>query len=291
MGVGNVTRHQRFLLLSGALVALGTVVALAVQRRTGPSRCDSGWVNVGARCCAPGQSIAGGHCAGTPSQCPPGFHRALSRMAGCVFDARRIQIGPTTLKAGPNDWQSEQVPPIDRQVGALLVDATEVDGERWQACAVAHRCVPKPIVEPGQPVTNLSVDEARSFCAAAGGRLPTLDERMAVAVGNESRRYPWGQTGLVCRRAVFGVTSGPCAEKGSEPDLAGSHPDGKSPEGLLDLSGNVAELAVDDQQRAWACGGSFRSKTALELKSWACSLFLAPADDVGLRCVYDLSVQ
>ena len=286
-----LVRHKRLLLLIGGAVVLVAVVLVAVHRRTGPSRCDSGWVNAGARCCAPGQSIASGHCVGTPSQCPPRFHRAMTQATGCAFDAQRIRVGPTTLKVGPNDWQSEQVPQIDRQVGALMVDATEVDGERWQACVAAHRCVPKPIVEPGQPVTRVTVDEARSFCAALAGRLPTLDERMAVAVGNESRRYPWGQTGLVCRRTVFGITNGPCAEKGSGPDVAGSHPDGQSPEGVLDLSGNVAEMAVDERQRAWACGGSFRSKTALELKSWACSLFLGPADDVGFRCVYDASIQ
>jgi formylglycine-generating enzyme len=287
MGTGDVTRRKRLLLLVGGIAALGAVVTFAVHRRSGPRHCGSGWVNAGARCCAPGQSMANGHCVGTPNQCPPGFHPSTSEAAGCVFDARRVRVGPTALKVGPNDWQSEQVPRVDRQVGALLVDATEVDGERWRACAAAHRCAPRSIVEPGQPITQVTPDQARSFCAAAGGRLPTLEERTAVAAGNESRRYPWGQTGLVCRRAVFGVTSGPCADKGTGPDVVGSHPDGQSPEGVLDLSGNVAELAVDDQQRTWACGGSFRSKTALELKSWTCSLFMGPSDDVGFRCVYD----
>ncbi len=279
-------RQKQLLLLVGGVVALGTVVVLAIHRRSGPSRCDAGWVNLGARCCAPGQSIADGHCVGTPNQCPSGFHRAAMPAEGCVFDVRRIRVGPTTVKVGPNDWQSEQVPRIDKQVGELVVDATEVDGERWWACVAEHRCAPKGTREPGQPVTRVTLDEARSFCQAAGGRLPTLDERMAIAVGSESRRYPWGQTGLVCRRATFGVTSGPCAEKGSQPDVTGAHQAGQSPEGVMDLSGNVAELALDERQRAWACGGSFRSKTALELKSWACSLFLRAADDVGFRCVY-----
>jgi hypothetical protein len=109
---------------------------------------------------------------------------------------------------------------------------------------------------------------------------------MAMATGAQSRRFPWGQTGLACRRAAYGVVAGPCAEQGNQPDVTGCHEDGRSPEGLFDLSGNVAEIAVDAQGKAWACGGSFRSRTALELKSWACVAFEGPADDVGFRCAY-----
>ena len=280
--------HLRWLLVAGAVVVGATVVGLALRRRTAPNRCDAGWLQLGARCCAPGQSLLGGHCTGAPSQCAAGFHQAPAPHFGCVIDAARIRVGPTRLKLGPNDWQSEQVPRIDQIVSALLVDACEVNGERWQTCVAQHQCAARTIAELGQPITNVTPTEAQAFCAAAAGRLPTLAERMAIAVGSESRRYPWGQTGLVCRRATFGIVAGPCAEQGHEPDVTGAHADGKSPDGVLDLAGNVAELAVDELNRAWACGGSFRSKTALELKSWACSLCLAPAPDVGFRCVYDL---
>jgi formylglycine-generating enzyme required for sulfatase activity len=191
------------------------------------------------------------------------------------------------LKLGPNDWQSEQVPRIEKQVGTLWVDETEVSNEQWSVCAETNACPIKPLSEPGQPVANLTVEDAQRFCAANGGRLPTLEERIALSAGGDSRRYPWGQTGLVCRRAVFGVKHGPCAEGGTQPDVTGGHAAGRSSDGLFDLSGNVAELAIDAQQRAWACGGSFRSTTALELKSWACALFLGATDDVGFRCVYD----
>ena len=80
---------------------------------------------------------------------------------------------------------------------------------------------------------------------------------MALAAGAQSRRYPWGQTGLVCRRATFGIIAGPCAENGSQPDIAGSHPDGQSPEGVFDLSGNVAELALDAEGQALGLRGQF----------------------------------
>jgi len=275
-----------WLLLIGSAI-LGGVVLLASKRHTGPNRCDPGWVHLGARCCAPGQRLLGGACAGEPAHCPRNFHHAKSPTTGCARDPDRVRFNGAFLSLGPDDWQSVQVPPIERRVAALWVDTTEVTYEQWQACVDTKRCAPKPPGEPGQPVVGVTPLEARQYCAAHGGRLPTVEERIALAAGSESRRYPWGQTGLVCRRAMYGVSNGPCAEGGSQPDVTGAHTAGHSPEGVLDLSGNVAEIALDAQQRVWSCGGSFRSNTASELKSWACSLFLGTTDDIGFRCVYD----
>jgi formylglycine-generating enzyme required for sulfatase activity len=280
----SMTKIWPLLLGAGAFT---TVIALALMRHSGPTRCDKGWANLGPRCCAPNQVLRSGHCVGDPRECPAGFHRALAPPTGCVRDARRVRIERTHVRIGPNDWQSEQVPIIDKQVGPFWSDAIEVTYDQWRACAATTHCNALPFSEPGQPVVNVTPEQAQDYCHASGGRLPTLEERMALAAGSESRRYPWGQTGLVCRRAVFGVSEGPCAEGGTQPDLAGSHIDGQSPQGVLDLAGNVAELAVDSQLRVWMCGGSFRSRSALELKSWSCSLFLGGTDNVGFRCVYE----
>lgn len=276
-------------LLFAAPVALGVVLTLAVRRHKSPSHCDAGWVNEGPRCCAVGQSLKDGSCIGAPKYCPSGFHRAIGNLPGCVIDAKRVRVGPVILSIGPNDWQSENVPRIDANVPVFEVDVAEVNYERWQSCVSASRCRSSVTVEPGQPITAITSAEAQAFCNFSGGRLPTLNEHMAMAAGAQSRRFPWGQTGLVCRRATFGVVAGPCGEKGNQPDVAGSHLDGQSPEGALDLSGNVAELALDADGKAWACGGSYRSRTALELKSWACVLASGPESDLGFRCVYDVS--
>lgn len=281
-----IPKKHLWLLFAG-VIALVIVVVVAGMRHVAPSRCDAGWLSIGARCCARGQSLVNGRCSGQPARCPAGFHLARSPGSGCVSDARRLRFGGTLLRVGPNDWQSEQAPHIQAQVTAFWVDATEVNGEQWHACVEAKRCPPRDTGEPGQPVVHITPQQAQAFCAAHDGRLPTLEQRIALSAGGESRRYPWGQTGLVCRRAVFGVTHGPCAQNGTSPDVTGAHTAGQSPEGVLDLAGNVSELTMDAQGRAWSCGGSFRSNTALELKSWACSLFLRDTDDIGFRCVYD----
>ena len=93
----------------------------------------------------------------------------------------------------------------------------------------------------GRAASYVTLDEARAICAAHGGRLPTEDEWIVAAAGDKPRRYPWGDTGAVCRRAAWGLTRGPCANGATGPDTVGAHPDGATPLGIEDLAGNVAE--------------------------------------------------
>jgi formylglycine-generating enzyme required for sulfatase activity len=143
--------------------------------------------------------------------------------------------------------------------------------------------------------------EAQAFCEGKGGRLPTEDEWIVAAVSamNPPRRYPWGDTGAVCRRAAWGLKDGPCAHglREAGPDTVGAHPDGDTPLGLHDMAGNVAEWVSDDvsgegprntSEAGIAKGGSWSSALAAELRIWA-RLELEPESHdsrVGVRCVY-----
>jgi formylglycine-generating enzyme required for sulfatase activity len=96
---------------------------------------------------------------------------------------------------------------------------------------------------------------------------------------------------LVCRRAAFGLLQGPCASQseskaGTSAELVGSRPDGASPEGVLDLAGNVAEWTREGGGGYSARGGSFRSTSAAELKSWASLGARDKALHIGFRCAY-----
>ena len=280
-----LNRWQLAALLAFGCIAVASVVKFARRQHSDPSHCAPGWVNWGPRCCFDGQTLHDGSCVGPARVCPAGFHATASE--GCAIDSERVHILATTLSMGPNDWQAEPMAPMATNVPEFWVDRSEVTIEKWRASVEQSKFATRVEGEPGQPVTRVTPEQAAYYCNQNGGRLPRLNERMALCAGAQARRFPWGQTGLVCRRATFGVVSGPCGERGTQPDVTGSHPDGQSPERVLDLSGNVAELALDAAGRAWACGGSFRSRTALELKSWACVLATAPADDIGFRCVYD----
>jgi formylglycine-generating enzyme required for sulfatase activity len=202
---------------------------------------------------------------------------------------KRIETG--AFLVGPNDWESEHVLSEQGVVPEFWMDSVEVTWERFWPCVAQQRCKvhvnASGAYEPGQPVVGIDVEGARAFCAFASGRLPRREEWLRVAAGAQSNRFPWGQTGLVCRRAVYGLVNGPCAEGGTGPEWSGSRPDGMSKDGLLDLVGNVAELVEARDGIVEIRGGSFRSDHAAVLKSWSAEPYRGPREDVGFRCVYD----
>ena len=271
-----------------ALAAIGGVVRLAERERADPARCGAGFSPSQGRCCPEGQRASHGHCAGRVTSCPPGLHAAASRR-GCAADERRLTYTGGRLSIGSDDWQTEgAVQPRTALVAPFALDATEVTVERWEHCVRAGACRAVNDVEPGLPVTGVDAKEAERFCRLENGRLPTGDEWLFAAMGVEGRRFPWGTTGLVCRRVVFGLVDGPCATGGGV-ELTGTRPDGATPEGALDLVGNVAEWTTERDGTHVARGGSYLSVAAVELKSWSAEATRKATRYIGFRCAYDVS--
>jgi sulfatase modifying factor 1 len=273
-----------------ALMATGggifAVIRVAAREHEDPARCGVGLVPVHARCCAPGQAVTSGHCVGDPSSCPVGMHVAEGRN-GCVVDGRTVAFKGGRLSLGAEDWQADGVVQAHTAlVGPFRMDTAEVTVERWTHCVRAGACRAVDDTEPGAPIAGVDPKEAERFCRFEEGRLPTGDEWLFAAMGPDARRFPWGPTGLVCRRAAFGLEDGPCTHGGGR-EIAGSRPDGATPDGLLDLAGNVAEWTTERDGSHVARGGSFASHAALELKSWAAETASPRARYVGFRCAYD----
>jgi formylglycine-generating enzyme required for sulfatase activity len=189
------------------------------------------------------------------------------------------------------DWEAEgRVPARNAAVAAFDIDVYEITESAYGQCRSDGRCGEVALSgEPGRALTGLTRAEARTYCEARAGRLPTEDEWMWAAAGASSRRYPWGDTGAVCRRGAWGIRSGPCGYGASGPEIAGTHPDGASPQGVQDLAGNAAEW-VEAAEGGLAHGGSWASGFAAELRTW----YARPLPDaersveIGARCVYDV---
>jgi sulfatase modifying factor 1 len=289
---------KRRLAIAAALVAGAALVAIVAARglRDGgePSRCADGLIALGPRCCGEGQRQDGGRCTGTPSRCADAQEATPD---GCVprEAGERLAIGGGRLRIGPGDWEAQGVvKPHEADVASFELDVFEVTEARWGRCARAAVCQTLGLSgEPGRPVTGVTCGEAATFCRFASGRLPSRDELAFAMSGESGLRYPWGDTGAVCRRAAWGLASGPCASGGAGPDLAGAHPDGKSREGLHDLAGNVAEWTTSPEARegfADVLGGSWADGEAAALRGWNLRTVPLAAREptIGFRCAYTL---
>jgi len=263
-----------------AAVVVSLAVAGALRGRDEGARCGPGFEARGPRC-----AVAGGGCP-APLETTP---------RGCDAPDRRVTVPAASVAVGPSDWEAEgRVAPRTIGVRGFEIDAFEVTRGRWRDGRDGLDPAARgPDEDAARAASGMTRDEAAAFCASRGGRLPTEDEWIVAAASavNPVRRYPWGDTGAVCRRASWGMVDGPCARTGSGPDTVGAHPDGDSPLGLHDLAGNVAEWVAADAEHPGvgvAKGGSWRSALATDLRLWA-RLELSPgARDprVGVRCAY-----
>jgi len=277
---------------AGVVVAVAStaiVLQLAALERKPPVRCPAGLEIVGGRCCGVGQTWSARGCDGKPQSCGPNqsYFTLEDGRAGCVLDDVPVSFAGGQLPPGAADWQVTSSSRAELRVGPFAIDRGEVTQLRYAECVAAGSCDSLPVDgELGLPVAGLTPAQAETFCAFAGGHVPSSAEWRFAAGGPTSRRFPWGSTGLVCRRTSFGLTTGPCSRQGSGPDLVGARPDGNSPEGLVDLAGNVAEWTRDPDGRYQARGGSFRSRVAAELITAGAEMPKSNAAHVGFRCAY-----
>jgi len=232
-------------------------------------------------------------CPMDPSRLPEGMRFVAGGEGLPLGDPRFTEA---TRRADLSDFLIDRTEVTNQQY-ARYVDALEPSQRR---AAVPRRLLPGPgaATQPlwseddtgrwaypdgagDHPVTNVSFNDARSYAAWADKRLPTAAEWERAARGVDEREYPFGRT----------LDLKACnADTGSIAPVA-TYPGDRSPFGIFDLGGNVAEWTENESSSGMASvkGGSFDLPRfhAIAASSTERRADL-PYADVGFRCARSL---
>jgi sulfatase modifying factor 1 len=137
-----------------------------------------------------------------------------------------------------------------RGVGDLLVAATPLTYRNLGRAGETD--------DAGLPITGVDHDDASRLAALVGGRLPTSAEWEWLAGGPKRRPYPWGEQLWAPHLARL---RGPAVEY-EGPAPVGRYLAGATPQGLLDVAGNVWEWTASRVMGGGYVirGGSYASK-------------------------------
>ena len=191
----------------------------------------------------------------TPSSEGMATDASTSALAPALRPEDGVAIPGGEFFAGCNEkvdhaCMADEKPGGLRSVEAFVIDRTEVTTADYRACVAAGACSETDRGEgcnvglagrEHHPANCVDWTQARAYCAWRGGRLPTEWEWERAARGPNGRIHPWGDEPADCRRAVIDEGSGFACGQGDTTAPVGSKPDGATPEGVLDLIGNVCE--------------------------------------------------
>jgi eukaryotic-like serine/threonine-protein kinase len=192
------------------------------------------------------------------------------------------------------ECEDDEKPQRQVNVPAFQIDRTEVTVAAYRQCVEARRCsLPDsegrgscnwPISgRENHPINCIDWNQAETFCAWVGKRLPTEIEWEKAARGTDGRVYPSGDAWDISKANVYESYDG---YKDTAP--VGSFPAGASPYGALDMAGNVWEWTADwyrNGETRLMRGGSWvdlprRARTSRRIGTPPGSRL----DDVGVRC-------
>jgi formylglycine-generating enzyme required for sulfatase activity len=213
---------------------------------------------------------------------------------------------------GAEDGGPDARPAHRTTVSSFWMDKYEVTNAQYRRCFEGGSCQPPKdrrafddVQLVQHPVSNVTWNQARTYCHWVGKRLPTEAEWEKAARGVDGRRYPWGNTEGSLKRWLRERSLSPGAN-GTAP--VGSLPATVSPYGVHDMVGNAWEWVNDwyaedyyatgpSQDPQGPLRGSFRvlrggdwSQGSLELRvsyrGWDDMTYWGPT--LGFRCAADV---
>lgn len=173
----------------------------------------------------------------------------------------QIPEGPFTM--GSNEGDPDEAPEHQVYLKGFYLDQKEVTQEEYIRFAkMTKRAMPRievfdddqsKILKPELAAMSVSWDEAAAYCKWAGKRLPTEAEWEKAGRGESKKKYPWGNEFVTNAANVDGSEDG---YKYLAPP--GSFDAGRSPYGLYDMTGNVAEWVEDSYSEHYYQKSPFR---------------------------------
>jgi formylglycine-generating enzyme required for sulfatase activity/photosystem II stability/assembly factor-like uncharacterized protein len=171
-----------------------------------------------------------------------------------TVDMVHVPAGPYTM--GSTVVGGDALPEHTVNVPAFYIDVHPVTNAQYKAfCDATSReyppdpgfsGMPNYFVNPAYanyPVVMVDWNDASSYAAWAGKRLPTEAEWERAAKGyTDNRQWPWGNTWI----ASNANTVNNPVDGYDYTSPVGSYPEGVSPAGCLDMAGNVWEWCEDD---------------------------------------------
>ena len=149
-----------------------------------------------------------------------------------------IPTGKSTMgsRRGNNDEKPEHNVHLD----AFYMDVNPITNTQFSKFArdVGISDWRYPAGFADHPVIGVNWNDASAYCEWSGKRLPTEAEWEKSARGTDGRTYPWGAD--YDSSVVNGLGGG---RTGTSP--VGSMPEGASPYGVLEMSGNLWEWVAD----------------------------------------------
>jgi formylglycine-generating enzyme required for sulfatase activity len=298
-------------LLLAATALLGTLLlgGQAAARRGGPGRREAHTSDKTVVLTTPGPEMI---------LIRGGVFRMGSSIPEIATAQAMCRLEPLARECRPTNFADEMLA-HDVMLDDYWIDRTEVTARAYTRCVEAGACDPPAFdaaadwtAEPEHPMTLVSWYDARNFCAWRGARLPTEAEWERAAKGWSGRTYPWGHiyNPKLCNHGRFALDPLDDSDGFAELAPVGSFPQGRTPEGVDDLAGNVEEWVSDwyapdypettvvnptgpkNGDEKVVRGGSFadgRAWMRAAARSWSLPSLKRPAR--GFRCVRSAGTQ
>ncbi len=157
-----------------------------------------------------------------------------------------IQWAVRQFRSESLDWYRDETPAHSVTLPAFEIDKYEVTIAEYSLFMEATgKPAPREfenprLNHPRQPVVSVSWQDAKDYCLWAKKRLPTEAEWEKAARGKDARHFPWGDEPDAMNANIRGK-----GDNYRNTSPGGKFPEGASPYGVMDMSGNVWEWTED----------------------------------------------